>query len=438
MHGKTINGACGYEELDTIWCDDSSRLWQGIDVNGSQVIIFEKVMPGLHEKERIKLVSLLMGHAMNARSNALRVSKCFWIDDVLYMIHEGAVHVNSRIMEKYLVDENLGLWIFVQAVYVVGMNIDDEWLCNKISMKSMCIANDGRLLIRWSDIILNFLMMSGNEEKLIMNEVDWSRSGIKGCEVQCEQKYCGTSGTNCGLMGANDRKSVIDRPIMFPMVLKGMFLELMKCFLRVSDMTKDAEKIDACSDNLERHKLDLPMKSFLNDCQMMVDMLFVKGVHMNEVKRWIELMHEASGKSIQKICNGFRNRYKGEITDSRSTPALMDEADNSNGETGNSSMEEESSKNTSDGEYRTRSFGTREYKRGRFHVCEAVPLGDKDKEVKTDEYVNKMLKMLNLQSRKIGIIANAIHRMGNFDGNEKNELACLEEECRILMSDLER
>ncbi|KAH9410926.1 hypothetical protein HK407_09g15210 [Ordospora pajunii] len=429
MHGKTISGACGYEEIDTVWGDDVGRMWQGLDANGCHVIVLERIIPGLQEKERNKVVSLLMSHAMNARSGALRITKCFWRNDMLYVIHEGAVHVKSRMVENCLPDNNFSVLMFVQAVYAVGMSIDDEWLCSRIGMKNMWIASDGSLQIGWSDIMLNCLMMPENEGKLMENNMDYDDCG---CEVKERRGAFGTSG------GFKYGKNEADRLVVFPMALKGMLLELMKHFLRVSDTDVDAETVHVHVDALARHELEQPMKNFLNDCKMMVDVLFVKGVRMDEVKRWVELMHEASGKSMQRMCGAFRSGYKGEITDCRGTPVAMDEAENSNGETGNSSMEEESSKNASEGECRARSFGTREYKRGRFHVCEAVPLGDKDKEVRNDEYASGMMRMLSLQSKQIGIIAKAMHRVGSLDTNEKNELACLDEEWRILMSDLER
>lgn len=87
---------------------------------------------------------------------------------------------------------------------------------------------------------------------------------------------------------------------------------------------------------------------------------------------------------------------------------------------------------------RTGMYGTREYRKGRFHVCEAVPLAEREGNRQADsQMVRRLLRAVDLQSQQIGILIGALRQTQGLDKLAESRLADLEEQVEAIVQGVE-
>jgi hypothetical protein len=105
-------------------------------------------------------------------------------------------------------------------------------------------------------------------------------------------------------------------------------------------------------------------------------------------------------------------------------------------ETENSANSSEKGEKKS-GDKRMWTLRTREYKRGRFHVCEAIPANESSKSTGSTQYTKKLLRIIDIQAQQINLLLKVLKKNTNMDRLVEEEFRGLAEQADSLMLGLD-
>ncbi|AFN83541.1 hypothetical protein EROM_081250 [Encephalitozoon romaleae SJ-2008] len=420
MHLKTMTKSLeGYKEVKVIRREQRILISSAVDMTSGEKIILESVdLSGFSEDYRSLLMSFLLNHKINHSPYAMKVLKVLEGEDWICVVqkHMSLGPVDGLIRDQIFLSDDFIFYVFMQIVYAMKINGDEGWFWDKMSPRYIWLDEDGKVRICWADVVLGHMKALGEQIER------WRKGTECGKDVRLQSKI--------------DGESVSFRN------LRKIFVELALNPSEPSRMiyTKDMEDLEDSPLAGHKEKLSPALNGFAS-------LLF-------EEKGKVSDLEEYTRRMIQekKIVSNPREIFKPlrMIIEERnrdeefSTLEGMKEHSGGilkmeEGESASGSEEGWKSESGSKGDdERVGSFGTREYKRGRFHVCEAIPLGEREKGLKMNEQMKRMVRIVSVQNQQISLLTKVLKQSGLLTKEVDGELCELEELMSFLLFGMER
>eukprot|EP00867_Encephalitozoon_hellem_P001196 XP_003887804.1 hypothetical protein EHEL_081230 [Encephalitozoon hellem ATCC 50504] len=345
----------------------------------------------------------------------MKVLKVFEEEGRIYVVqkHMSLGPVDRFIRDQILLSDDFIFYVFMQIVYAMKINGDEGWFWDRMSPRYIWIDEDGKVRICWADVIL------GNMKGVGEYVGRWS-----GC------------GNDVSLKSKADGESI-------------SFGNLRRIFVELALNPSQSYRMACSSEDLQDLSLLGRKESLSPVLDGFASLLFEERGRMSDLedytRRMIQEKRIASNpreilgalKVIIEETNrtdGFSTLEEMKMKENSGEASKIEDSESTGGS-------EEGSKSVSGSrvdDERVESFGTREYKRGRFHVCEAVPLGEREKGLQMSEHMKRMVRVVNAQSRQIGLLTKALRQSGLLDKEMDEEIGELEELAGFLLFGMER
>lgn len=371
--------------------------------SGEKVILWEVDWQEACGGREPLLMTFLVSHVLNQSPYVMKVLKCFQDSEKLYVVlrHMDLGPI-PRVVGKGTASDDFVLYVFMQVVYAMRANERETWFWERMGTDSIWIDSDGKVRICWADVVVGGMDDVAKDVRL------WAVEGLRP--------------GSCGAAGDVASKCLVS--------LRRIFTGL----VGVSGGVDEESCEWTASGAGGRRGLSPVLDEFAS-------ILFGDGECVEDLERYVRgLIRERRIASnprqiLESLCGASGNRsgcggaLEGMGGSGRASPRT-EEAESGSGS-------EESSRNAGD-EERGTVFGTREYKRGRFHVCEAIPLGERERSLQMGEQIKKVVRAVAVQSRQIGVLASVFKQQGLLDKEAEAELASLEDALGALLAGIEK
>ncbi|KAG5860550.1 hypothetical protein KMI_01g01910 [Encephalitozoon hellem] len=406
----------GYKEVRVVRRDKRTTISCAVDMESGERVVLESVdLSGFSEDYQPLLMNFLLNHSLNHSPYVMKVLKVFEEEGRIYVVqkHMSLGPVDRFIRDRILLSDDFIFYVFMQIVYAMKINGGEGWFWDRMSPRYIWIDEDGKVRICWADVIL------GNMKAVGEYVGRWS-----GC------------GNDVGLQSKADGESI-------------SFGNLRRIFVELALNPSQSYRMACSSEDLQDLSLLGRKESLSPVLDGFASLLFEESGRMSDLEDYTRRMIQE--KRIASNPREILGALKAIIeetsrTDGFSTLEEMKMKENS-GETSkiedseSTGGSEEGSKSVSGSradDERVESFGTREYKRGRFHVCEAVPLGEREKGLQMSEHIKRMVRVVNAQSRQIGLLTKVLRQSRLLDKEMDEEIGELEELASFLLFGMER
>ncbi|AFM98823.2 hypothetical protein EHEL_081230 [Encephalitozoon hellem ATCC 50504] len=417
MHRKTMTESLrGYKEVRVVRRDKRTTISCAVDMESGERVVLESVdLSGFSEDYQPLLMNFLLNHSLNHSPYVMKVLKVFEEEGRIYVVqkHMSLGPVDRFIRDQILLSDDFIFYVFMQIVYAMKINGDEGWFWDRMSPRYIWIDEDGKVRICWADVIL------GNMKGVGEYVGRWS-----GC------------GNDVSLKSKADGESI-------------SFGNLRRIFVELALNPSQSYRMACSSEDLQDLSLLGRKESLSPVLDGFASLLFEERGRMSDLedytRRMIQEKRIASNpreilgalKVIIEETNrtdGFSTLEEMKMKENSGEASKIEDSESTGGS-------EEGSKSVSGSrvdDERVESFGTREYKRGRFHVCEAVPLGEREKGLQMSEHMKRMVRVVNAQSRQIGLLTKALRQSGLLDKEMDEEIGELEELAGFLLFGMER
>ncbi|UTX43801.1 serine/threonine protein kinase TAO2 [Encephalitozoon hellem] len=406
----------GYKEVRVVRRDKRTTISCAVDMESGERVVLESVdLSGFSEDYQPLLMNFLLNHSLNHSPYVMKVLKVFEEEGRIYVVqkHMSLGPVDRFIRDQILLSDDFIFYVFMQIVYAMKINGDEGWFWDRMSPRYIWIDEDGKVRICWADVIL------GNMKGVGEYVGRWS-----GC------------GNDVSLKSKADGESI-------------SFGNLRRIFVELALNPSQSYRMACSSEDLQDLSLLGRKESLSPVLDGFASLLFEERGRMSDLedytRRMIQEKRIASNpreilgalKVIIEETNrtdGFSTLEEMKMKENSGEASKIEDSESTGGS-------EEGSKSVSGSrvdDERVESFGTREYKRGRFHVCEAVPLGEREKGLQMSEHMKRMVRVVNAQSRQIGLLTKALRQSGLLDKEMDEEIGELEELAGFLLFGMER
>ncbi|WEL39280.1 serine/threonine protein kinase TAO2 [Encephalitozoon hellem] len=406
----------GYKEVRVVRRDKRTTISCAVDIESGERVVLESVdLSGFSEDYQPLLMNFLLNHSLNHSPYVMKVLKVFEEEGRIYVVqkHMSLGPVDRFIRDQILLSDDFIFYVFMQIVYAMKINGDEGWFWDRMSPRYIWIDEDGKVRICWADVIL------GNMKGVGEYVGRWS-----GC------------GNDVSLQSKADGESI-------------SFGNLRRIFVELALNPSQSYRMACSSEDLQDLSLLGRKESLSPVLDGFASLLFEERGRMSDLedytRRMIQEKRIASNpreilgalKVIIEETNrtdGFSTLEEMKMKENSGEASKIEDSESTGGS-------EEGSKSVSGSradDERIESFGTREYKRGRFHVCEAVPLGEREKGLQMSEHMKRMVRVVNAQSRQIGLLTKALRQSGLLDKEMDEEIGELEELAGFLLFGMER
>ncbi|CAD26429.3 hypothetical protein [Encephalitozoon cuniculi GB-M1] len=425
MHRKTMTESlAGYKTLGIVRRSKGLVISSAIDVATGEMVILEEVdLLGVSEDCGPLLMGFLLNHELNHSPYAMKVLRCFQDGGRVCVVQKymslGPVDVATK--EQAFLSDDFILYVFMQVVYAMKINSGEKWFWDRISTRHVWIDGDGKVRLCWADVVLEDVKAAAEQMSI------WSRA------VEDKEKVLAWRGTEMEDSG--------------PVYLGSLRRIFVGLALRSSDSLETSGMI--CAKEWGASPSVGHRQGFSSTLSGFASLLFEDGGRIEDLegytRRMIQERRIASNPreifksliaSVREANRDHESNILEEIKECAEGIPKMEEGKSSSfSEESSKSMSEDGSKGDDE---RVGSFGTREYKRGRFHVCEAVPLGEKEKSLQAGEQMKRIVRIVNAQSRQIRILTKVFKQLGLLGKEVSSELVELEELVNFLLVGMER
>ncbi|KAL7345130.1 serine/threonine protein kinase TAO2 [Encephalitozoon intestinalis] len=412
----------GYREITEIRRDRRIVISSAVDVvTGEKVILEEADLSGISSYYQPLLMGFLLEHELNNSPYVMKVMRVFESSNRIYVVqrHMSLGPVDTTIGNQIFVSDDFVFYVFMQVVYAMKLNGEEGWFWDRMSPRYIWIDEDGKVRICWADVVL------GNMKAMVKQLDKWNG------RMKSEEKTTGGDKVNSGCEGSVSFGN-----------LRRIFVSLA---LGVSEVSK---VMYSWNGRIGRSGFLGHIQGLSPDLDGLASLLFEDGVGIKDLeeytRRMIQEKRIASNpreifKSLGTVLEEMKRDENKTLEETRAwngkSPRTEEPESGSGSEESGRNMSESGSRGDDE---RVGSFGTREYRKGRFYVCDAIPLGEREKGLGMNDQMKRMGRIVNVQNRQISLLTGVMRKSGLLDKETDAELGELEDLVNFLLFGVER
>lgn len=433
MHKKTMTAdGSRYRLVGRVREDGGTGVCSAVDIATDTMVTVRSVGSGeVCGASRTCVAQLVRNHPLNHSPYTVRVLESFWEKNELFVV-EGFMDMGS--VEAVLgrgsvVSDDFVVYVFMQIVYGIKGNREEEWFWNRIGVGDIWIESNGKVRVCWSRLILEELRTSGRLTCGCHGGGD-CLCYDSGVTEDAIKRRCRPDGQGMG----NDEYVLIEQFRNLRRIFACLVCGSGGGYLEAMD-----ELEETGVESVQRLFQGVSVSRTLYEFGKILFMAGGNTCDLEEYVRRIICSREISSDP-QKIfrflrpgdgeCSGGADE-KGEWGTPEKRSDVLERMDEEKKEACGGEVK--------DGEgVKAGRYGTREYKKGRFHVCEAVPLTEREQERHVDpQLTRKLLRIIGVQSQQISLLTRALRQSQGWDKLIESKLMELEEEVDSMLVGIE-
>jgi hypothetical protein len=468
-----------------------TRLHLAVQTHTNTIVMIKQLEVSAAAQRNIKaLMQLVQCHPLNVSPYALKTLECFYDGKCLSIVQEymdiGPLVKMLERSDPVLTDDFV-LYTFMQVIYATKMHKSEDVFCRSMSIEHIWLNALGRVQMCWVSILLsNDALLEEwvckyqqyqdyifcNAKKLRTQEaedfggfLEQARQEPKHCDRKIDRASESTMARNkvhpAGKSAAAGKKLDGEEPIIFK-----SHENLRSIFFRLVFRCRSVKRMGELMSLLARGEkvasfMDTPISNVLYE---FASILYGDGHTSCDAEKYIRRIIQnrtisSCPQVIFRIVSPLRNSMlagSAEIKD-MGTPGRSERSskimsrDNLRCTTtrrgrflieefseAENNMNSPESGGGKDEEGRMWSSRTREYKRGRFYVCEAIPSSEGSRrDMGNGQYTKKLLKMIDIQAQQINLLLKVLKKSTNMDRLVEEEFRELAEQADSLMFGLD-